>query len=69
MEVVYRSGWRDDQDTYDFYYTEHLAQQDHDRLPDHGILKCRNMYENVKYQYIEGLLHLLVFSFTTGVYY
>jgi hypothetical protein len=25
------------------------------------ILECRNMYENVECQYIEGLLHLLGF--------
>jgi hypothetical protein len=29
-------------------------------------LKCRNMYENVEYQYIEGLLHLLVFFIHHG---
>jgi hypothetical protein len=39
----------------------HLTQLDHIWLPDYGILKCRNMLENIVYQYIERLMHLLVF--------
>jgi hypothetical protein len=43
-----------------FYNIGHLSQQDRDWLPDYGISECRNMSENIEYQWTEEFMHFLL---------
>jgi hypothetical protein len=56
MEAVYCSRWRD------VHWAPISAVSW--LTPYDGILDRRNMWQDVEYQYIEGLMHLLVFSLT-----
>jgi hypothetical protein len=82
MEAVYCSRWRGQEiptirppATIDSFHLSLISAELGtylimiDSLMMDGILKCRNMQENVEYQYTEGLMHLLVFSLTVLLVY